>query len=85
MIKSDELSLEELDYYLEHGTLVDVMESGSDNYFSAVIREFAETDVAEGRHAKVYKCEVTDVMDCPYEIGDVVRVDNRDVVRVHRD
>lgn len=85
MIESDELSLEELDYHLETGVLVDVVESGSNNRFTAIVREFVETDVARDGHAKIYRCYVTDVRDGSYEEGDEVRVDNRDVTRVHEE
>lgn len=83
MIQSDDLSLEELDYQLESGVLVDVVESGSDNQFTAIVREFIETDVARDGHAKVYRCYVTDVHGGSYDEGDEVHVDNRDVSRVH--
>ena len=84
MIESDKLSLEELDYHLETGVLVDVVESGSNNRFTATVEEFVETDVARDDHAKIYRCHITDVQDGSYEEGDVVRVDNRDVTRVRK-
>ena len=85
-IEASDVSLEELDYHLEPNTRTRVDETGSANKFECVVQQFEETDVASGdTYAKIYECEVTRVLggDTEYDVGDSVRVDNRDITRVY--
>lgn len=73
--------LEHLDYEITPGRVtVDVDESGSENLYSAKIKDFSEED-GQGRR---YIGEVIDVRKGDYSVGDKVDIDNRDVQVIYK-